>query len=59
MSIFMSKIVNLTTDILNDREKEESEDEDHGEEEDFDELDQALEIKGKTIHLGKYENNEL
>jgi hypothetical protein len=55
----MSKIVNLTTDILNDREKEESEDEDHGEEEDLDELDQALEIKGKTIHLGKYENNEL
>ena len=57
----MQEMVKLTTQVLESREKEEEEyDEDANEYKDeLDRLDDALDIKGKNIEIGKFSNEDL
>ena len=59
MSQFMKHIVKLTKEILELRDQEVDEYDEDEDDNDLDALDAALEIKGKKITLGKYDNKDL
>lgn len=59
LGIFMQKVVNLTTDLLELREYDEEQEEEDDFKKDLDDMDDALDLKGKNIVLGKFSNKDL